>query len=62
MDINSKGVVVHDNDLDDFKLVIDDDIITYTESDEFVIMRNGAIMRTKGYAIQRDDVLVYNLD
>lgn len=62
VDINSKGVVVHDNDLDDFKLVIEDDIITYTESDEFVIMRCGAIMRTKGYAIQRDDVLVYNLD
>lgn len=62
VDINSKGVVVHDNDLDDFKLVIEDDIITYTESDEFVIMRRGAIMRTKGYAIQRDDVLVYNLD
>ena len=57
----ARGARVLENNVDVKVLVLEDDHVTYTEQDEFVVMRAGLVVKVKGTSIQPDDVLVYTL-
>lgn len=57
----SRGARVLENHVDVKVLVLEDDHVTYTEQDEFVVLRAGLVVKVKGTSIQPDDVLVYTL-
>lgn len=57
----SRGTRVLENHVDVKVLVLEDDHVTYTENDEFVVLRAGLVVKVKGTSIQPDDVLVYTL-
>ena len=57
----ARGARVLENNVDVKVLVLEDDHVTYTEGDEFVVMRAGLVVKVKGTSIQPDDVLVYTL-
>ena len=57
----SRGARVLENHVDVKVLVLEDDHVTYTEQDEFVVLRAGLVVKVKGTLIQPDDVLVYTL-
>ena len=57
----ARGARVLENNIDVKVLVLDDDRVTYTENDEFVVLRAGLVVKVKGISIMKDDVLVYTL-
>ena len=57
----SRGARVLENHVDVRVLVLEDDHVTYTENDEFVVLRAGLVVKVKGTSIQPNDVLVYTL-
>ena len=57
----ARGARVLENNVDVKVLVLEDDHVTYTEHDEFVVLRAGLVVKVKGTSIQPGDVLVYTL-
>lgn len=58
---NSRGVKVVKNCTDVKTLMLEDDCITYTVDDNFVILRSGLIIKVNSLDVQTDDVLIYTL-
>lgn len=57
----ARGARVLENHVDVKVLALEDDHVTYTENDEFVVLRAGLVVKVKGTSIQPNDVLVYTL-
>ena len=62
VNVETKGVEVLDNDVLNRKLILEDDYVSYTENDYFMVLSEGKIRKKFCYEIKRNDCILFFID
>ena len=62
VNVETKGVEVLDNDLENHKLILEDDYVSYTDNDYFMVLSEGKIRKTYCYDIKKNDYILFFID
>ena len=62
VNVETKGVEVLDNDVLNRKLILEDDYVSYTENDYFMVLSEGKIQKKFCYEIKRNDCILFFID